>query len=202
MPIPGVIGAAAVYKSNLDDYAMAADGDGNLHLIIVGQETAVQSTLDVLDVVWDGVAWQAPSVVAAYEGDVPEWPRVTVSRGNIVNVVWFVRAEETIWDSDNGKYRVWYARGVTSAARVNPEAIPTFTPTVEPTALPTQVLTPQVDAVMNANDLDTAPVSNVRPQSGDVLYSETDYVLFLAKSLIPSVIFLAGVFMVNFIRRK
>ena len=201
-PIPNVWGAEAVYKSNLDDYSMATDSLGNLHLVIVGRITELQKSLNVLDLVWDGTEWTKPDIVATYTGDVPEWPRVAVGNGNQIHVVWFVRDEAHIWDSGSGRYRVWYSKGEADAPFVNSVAIPTITPTSAVTA--TKVIDPNL-AELTATPVNTVEptisVSNVKPPD-DLPANEMDYIGLLAKALFPSMLFVVGIVVVAVIRKK
>jgi hypothetical protein len=201
--IPGVWGAAAVYKSNLDTYSMASDSAGNLHLVFVGRKTIDSKTVDVLDVVWDGETWSSPTTIAEYEKDVPEWPRVAISQGNQINVVWFVRDEAHIWESDKGRYRVWYARGVSAAASEPPQTIPTFTPAPTPTleiSLP--AASPGVTPTEVSFPLNPTLRATESAPGGNVLYSEQDYLGVVGKAVVPSVLFLAGVVLIAFLRRR
>lgn len=201
-PIPLVWGAAEVYKSNLDDYSMASDSAGNLHLVAVGRVEKTQTDLNIVDLVWDGTEWAAPDIIATYKGDVPEWPRIAINKGNQLNVVWFVRDEAHIWESDKGRYRVWFSQGYASAPSRQAEPVPSLTPTAQatPTLEPTATTPPvEGDAVVTAeptlNPADQIPPVNVP-------LSETDYIPLLAKALLPSILFVVGIFVVTFVRRR
>ena len=72
---------------------------------------------------------QYSNVIATYDQGAPEWPRIAVSEGNILNVVWFLRDAEHIWDTENGTYTIWYSRLETSAKAIPPKIRPTSTST-------------------------------------------------------------------------
>ncbi len=55
--ISNVWGAWQVYQSRLDDYSMATDSSGNVHLVMVGRLYSGDSTLSVMDLVWNGKTW-------------------------------------------------------------------------------------------------------------------------------------------------
>jgi hypothetical protein len=133
---------------------------------------------------------------------VPEWPRVAVSNGNQVNVVWFVRDEAHIWESDKGRYRVWYSKGVASAPFVNSQPIPAITPTSVATA------TKVVDApALDTNNISvitqepTGSISNVKPPD-DLPLNEMDYIGLLAKALLPAMAFVVGIVVVAMVRKR
>ncbi len=204
LQIPEVWGAAALYKSNLDAYSMARDGAGNVHLALVARKALDSQTVDVLDVVWDGQNWLTPVAIAEYSKDVPEWPRIVVSKGNQINAVWFVRDEEHIWDSAQGRYRIWYAKGVSAASPQIPQPYPTFTPTVQPTStVPTRTLEPNATVqTMPTYALDSSLRAVESKPSEDVLYTEQDYLALLGKALLPSLVFLAGAIAIAVIRKR
>lgn len=202
--ITNVWGAASVYKSNLDTYSIAADSAGNLHLVLVGTREVAAKTVDVLDLVWDGEEWAEPVLIAEYEKDVPEWPRVAVSRGNQVNVVWFVRDEAHIWDSAAGRYRVWYAKGISSASPVAGEPIPTFTPVVPPTEEVAVSTLPAVTPTPTEPSYELNPTlrsAESKPPEG-LLYSEQDYLALIGKAILPALLFLGGAIAIAIIRKR
>ena len=57
----------------------------------------------------DGSSWSPPGVIAAYRGDMPEWPRIAVGLGNVLYVVWFSARCRSLFNSAAGNYRVWYS---------------------------------------------------------------------------------------------
>jgi hypothetical protein len=180
--LPGVWGGWTIYQSRLDDYASAVDGAGVVHLVLAGRTAEDQDTLDVLALAWDGQGWSPPESIVELNGDVPEWPRIAVNHGNQLHVVWFVRDEEHIWQSDAGQYRVWYARGLSSAPFVASVAWPApapVTPVVAATPAPATP-TPAPPAEPNALP--------VQPGVGETIYTESDELVVIAKSLLPALV--------------
>lgn len=205
LQIPGVWGAAEIYKSNLDIYSFAKDSAENLHLIMVGRKGLEAQTVDVLDLVWDSENWEEPITIAAYEGDVPEWPRAVVSRGNQLNVVWFVRDEAHIWESGMGRYQVWYAKGISAASPVDTQPYPTFTATALPTTpLPTASVTPSptVEIVEPIYSMEESIRSEASKPAEDILYTEQDYLVLLGKAVVPALVFLVGAIAIAVIRKR
>jgi hypothetical protein len=186
--IGNVWGEWSVYPSRLDDLAMATDSAGNIHMALIGRTSSVQKTLDVINLVWDGFAWGKPDVITTLSGDVPEWPRIAISDGNVLNVVWFVRDQAHIWNSDRGNYHVFYSRSLTDAPGATPLAWPTPTPTVTPaptTIPPTPTPTP-INPVIYQTPVD--------PNLATSVYRDTDDLLSMVKALIPSALILVAVF--------
>jgi hypothetical protein len=191
-PIPNVYGGWAIYTARLDGYHMATDSAGNIQMVAVGRTSEVDETLSVLLLTWNGSSWSRPSVITSMTGDVPEWPRIAISNGNILNVTWFVRDEEHIFDSDQGEYFVWYSRGRSSAPAVEPVVLPSATSTTEPMTTPVPpTATPEPPD----------PVLRLTPIATDLssaIYSEIDELRTIAASLIPAAIIVLVV--VAFIR--
>jgi hypothetical protein len=108
----------------LDGLALAADGAGDLHLLVTGR-IALASTINALyHVQWRGGAWSQP-VEIFRTGGAPEWPRLAVNEGNRVHAVWFERAEGSVWKSPpEAMAAIWYAEAISSAPHVAPVAWP------------------------------------------------------------------------------
>ena len=189
-PIPGVYGGFTRYNTLLDNYSMAVDSDGNVHLVLVGRTSLQQVGLDILHLTWDGTNWSTPEVVASYTGDVPEWTQIAISNGNILNVVWYVRDEEHIWDSDNGIYTIWYSRAITSATDITPIPYPTGNPEAQTTVTPT-IITTTLEQIASQTIPPPVPTNYV-PLKG-ATYKETQYVQLLAIVLVPAALFVIGV---------
>jgi len=202
-PIPGVLGAWKIYTSRLDDYSMATDSAGQIHLVMVGRypenevvPSVPPDSLSVFHLIWDGSSWSQPEAISTLVGDVPEWPRIAVGIGNQLHVVWFVRDQAHIWDSTNGQYEVWYSHGSSSAPAILPVALPQVTDMPAPTSIATPDSSP------------TLMVPNVNPtiaftQSSDdtaMVYTESGYLLVLAKSLFPAMLVIAVVIII--LRRR
>jgi len=201
--IPGLWGGSSIYGTSLDDYAMATDSAGNVHLVLVGRTTADQKTLSVLHQAWDGAAWSKPEAIATLTGDVPEWPRVAVGLGNQLHVVWFVRDAANVWNSDRGKYQVWYAHGTSSAPPVTPVIWPTATPVPIPEAVTSPIPTPSLTLSPTPTPtldpgltLTTVPAGVI-----DSVYTDMDEVTLLLISLIPVGLLIVTVMFVVNVRR-
>lgn len=199
---PEVIGALwggwSIYQSRLDDYSMATDSSGYVHLVVVGRPTPDETGLSLIQVEWDGRTWSEPEVIASYEGDAPEWPRVAIGLGNQVHVVWFVREEEHIWQSDLGQYKVWYTRGLADAPALPPAALPTLASPV-PThsaaiSLPTVSPAPTPTALWSNTPITTG--------MGNAIKSEADELTVVALSLAPAVLLLAAIVVVARLQRR
>jgi hypothetical protein len=202
-PIPGVWGGWTVYNTKLDGSEMAVDSAGDVHLVLVGRTASEQESLSVLHLSWDGSTWTQPELITTLKGDVPEWPRIAVSNGNILNVVWFVRPEAQIWNG-GGDYQIWYARGVSAAPAIGPVAWPT--PTVTPTSAIAALSTPTPASTATPTPIPTLDSSlsqlSVPVEATSSIYTDNDEVLLLAKSLIPSLLIVVIVIIgVRFWRR-
>ncbi|MGA9192853.1 MAG: sialidase family protein [Anaerolineales bacterium] len=174
-PIEGIVG----YDTRLDDTTVATDSAGNIHLVTVGWVDAEQTQLGLFHAVWhaDTSTWSSPDIVVSYSGDAPEWPRLAISEGNKLNVVWFVRDAAHIFDSENGRYQIWFAQATVEAPSVPARNLPT--PTVTPNLLPPtdepRISTPTAAPDLAGTNLTLAlkPVDN-----------ENSVLLIVAKSLV------------------
>jgi hypothetical protein len=202
-PIPGLWGGFSVYGTALDDYTMATDSAGSVHLALVGRTAADQKTLSVLHLAWDGNAWSKPEAITTLTGDVPEWPRIAVGLGNQLHVVWFVRDAANVWKSESGQYKVWYARAAFSAPPATPVVWPTPTqtptpkavtspvPMPSPTLLPT--LTPTLDPGLTQASVPAGAI--------DSIYTDMDEITSLVISLVPAGLVIVAVVIGIRIRR-
>lgn len=186
-PIPGVLGIWALYQSRLDSYAMAVDSAGRVHLVMVGRRLLEQPNSELIHLVWNGSGWSAPSVIASYTGDMPEWPRIAVGLGNQLHVVWFVRDAENLFNSDAGNYQVWYATSTTDSPPIAPVAVPEIpAPTPDPSAGVGEI----VAASTPTSQIRPVAVDNAaRPQVASALLpnirSENDEVVLLVLAIAP-----------------
>lgn len=193
--IPNVFGGWDVYQARLDTFSMATDSNGNIHLVVVGKTTRSQRSLNILELVWNGANWSDPAVIATYEGDVPEWPRVAIGRGNEVHVTWFVRKSEDIW-SNHSTNRVWYTNGLAASNPVKITPWPTLVP-VETQAAP--VLSPT--ATFHPTMTPVSPLI-VNPIQNQLLVdSENDYLLVTGISILP-VLILIGIVVAFVLRQR
>jgi hypothetical protein len=175
-PIPNVL-ARAFNDTPYDAYDMAGDSAGHLHLVAVGRAGTADTALSVLHTEWNGNFWSAPTSVFSTT-DYPERPVITVSRGNRLHLVWFVRDAEHLF-TGGGDYQVWYSRGRSAAPSVPPPPSPTPlpTPTVTPTPVPLPSPTPYPTRAPGSGELAT-----------NDLYTESDEILQLAVALLPLVL--------------
>lgn len=188
-PIPGLWGGWTVYNTKLDGSEMTADNAGDLHLVLVGRTANDQKSLSVLHLSWNGSVWSEPDPVTTLLGDVPEWPRMAISEGNVLNVVWFVRPKAQIW-TGGGDYQIWYARGSSSAPAIAPVEWPTSTPT--PISAIAVVATPTLASTVTPSPTPTLDPSLLQVSIPDgantSIYSDNDEVLLLAQSLLPAIL--------------
>lgn len=190
-PINTIVPSYSIYPSRLDDYATAVDSSGNIHLVLSGIVVAGSThPVSLLHLIWNGSVWSDPEVIFSSASVYPEWPRIAVSNGNQINVVFFVRPVAEAWNSDKGDYQVWYVHGSSISAYLEPSPwatitstpqveAPTLPPTLVPTALPTNIITAPIDL-------------NV---AGKV-FNETDELLLIGKSILPALLFLIVIFII------
>jgi hypothetical protein len=205
-PIAGVWGGWSLYFGKLDTYTMATDRAGDIHLVFVGRTvedeklryTSDDSTiLDLLHVSWEGVNWSKPDTVTTLVGDVPEWPRLAVSNGNQLNLIWFVRDQENIYGDPSG-YQVWYSRGLSSASFV--PSVPL--PTIEPTVRPTNTLPPA--ATISPDATPTVDFAQLPPTTGEGQepFTESNLLALIGASLFPAAMLVVVVAAIVLIRRR
>jgi hypothetical protein len=188
------IGGWSAYNSRVDSYSMATDSRGGLHLVLVGRTNPETANLSVLHVTWNGARWLPVDTIAAYSGDAPEWPRIAISNGNELNVVWTLRDKAHIWDSDGGRYKVYYARTLADA------------PWVAPVAYDPRPSQPTADVLTRPRETPVAPAAVPTPLAGTATaarsaYSETEVALIVLGSILPALVVVALVFGVARYRR-
>jgi hypothetical protein len=199
--IPDVRAVWDIYQSRLDDYTMATDSAGKIHMVMVGRLSNQDQNLRLLHLVWNGTGWSAPEEIISYNGDSPEWPRLAVSKGNQLNLVWYVRPKDSIWAAVGDYYKVYYSHSILKDAPVvQPTAWPTLLP---PTAIAAAASpTPQNDVtpLPTVLPLNTVLDPNHVAQSS---YTEAGQLGVLAVSLVP-VLLVVGVllFVILFLRRR
>lgn len=111
-------------------FALAADGAGTIHLLLVGRMAGGSGDgLQLIHLSWDGVSWSAPTFLAS-GGAQPRSPRLVAERGNVLHAAW----STTDLDADMVPWQtVWYSSLPIAAPELPPQ--PTFTP--QPIVLPT-----------------------------------------------------------------
>ena len=106
-------GVARPYNS----YDMVTNSAGNVHLAVAGYLPG-DSDMRLLHVEWTGQAWERISVISA-SPPYPEFPRLALSNGNRLHVVWFGGDRPSI---DREPVGVWYSSATTSAPEASPVA--------------------------------------------------------------------------------
>lgn len=126
--IPGIF-ARPWEVLTFDGYDLAVDSAGVIHLAAVGRQRANRPASHLYHLSWDGKKWSEPQVV--YDGPGwPEYPRLTISQGNQLHLVWFVRDQLKL--TPYSQYQIWYSKAETDAP----------TQTLPPTPTPTATATP------------------------------------------------------------
>ncbi len=183
---PTVIEGVFGFDSRLDGYSMVADSAGDVHLAMVGRTFERQKEMEVLNLTWNATerTWSLPQSIAKYDEDLPEWPRLAVSGGNRLLVVWFVRDAANIFRSESGRYQVWYSQGQTSAPEFPLQGTEPSTTqaAAEATDMPTRLVLAASPAVS------TTQVPAM--QGMEPVVQEADVLLVILKSLVPTVLFL------------
>jgi hypothetical protein len=175
IPIPGVeAGVSRPY----DIYDMITDSAGHVHLAMVGYPTG-SSTMSLLHGEWDGEKWSDPSAIAE-SPPYPEYPKLALSNGNQLHVVWFNGDRPTI---DRNQIGIWYSTATTTAPRSPGRLVP---PTVSPVA-PASPQTARPATVQP--DLAAAPTMGeaASPWSANLLMTP---LVAVAAGIIPIVILL------------
>lgn len=168
--IPGLF--ARPWTIPFDMYDMATDSAGHIHLVVVGRESLDENApLGVYHLEWDGTSWSTARRIYSNPVLYPEYPKMAISQGNQLHVVWFTR--ESLWGFENRE--VWYSSSQSAAPSQTPVPYPTPTsiPMIAPLPSSTPTVTPYPTLGANATDL---------PEG---LYTESDEVLRLIIALSP-----------------
>jgi hypothetical protein len=182
--IPGLL-ARSRNDTPFDAYDMAVDSAGHVHLVVVGQTNPREVGLSVLHTEWDGDEWSSFTRIFSTT-DLPERPAITVSGGNQLHVVWFMRGVENQF-SEEGEYQVWYSRGQSAAPATTP--LPSPTPLPAPTATHTRAPVPSV-----------TPYPTLAPETSSLppgLDTESDEVIRLLFALLPLLMLVVIIFVVR-----
>lgn len=161
MPLPG-FRARPWAQIPYDDYDLARDSLGRLHFVGVGA-VGGEGQVGVWHMMWDGTTWHGPFLVSANR-NFPEWPRLAVSEGRQLHLVWFERDPENMYNSDAGRYTVWYSTALTDAPLARRTPMPRPAPTPTPTRwIP---LTPSPTSwIPQVTDLPALPPGQPRPDA-------------------------------------
>lgn len=178
-PIPAFY-TRSYNETMFDAYDMMADSAGNIHLVAVGRSRlpvgrGEDVPLGVYHLVWDGERWLAPEPVYVYEAErgFPEYPKLVISAGNQLHVVWFVRDQQ--FGGAHTTYRIFYSYLEAEAPLQFPEPTPTLTPTPAPTVTSTPL--PTVTPWPTVN-----PTTSGMPSG---VYTDIDDTLRLLASVLP-----------------
>ncbi len=187
--IPGLMPSRPA--TGTDRYDMATDSAGTIHMVVAARITNEQDIPGLYHLQWDGKSWGAPQAI--YDNaDFPEYPTLVVSEGNRLHVTWSTRGRDSILESPDDTYQVWYSSLDTSAPSV--PLAPTLLPRIQntptprpssPTPSPTATATPFRPSVSTSSEGDTT-----NPQ------------LVLVFSLAPVVLIIGIVIAVTAFRRS
>lgn len=188
--IPNVFGIWGIYNSRQDIYSMATDGQGDVHLVMVGRRSIGQENAALYHLEWNGTQWSLPEVIASYDGDMPEWPRIAIGLGNHLHVAWFVRDANHLYDPDDGQYRVYYSDRVLAIPGVSPQPVPPVTPashSVQESIAMTNETSASIVAGAHLSSVQSLLAD--RPSGGlfapQNIRSENDELLLLGAALLP-----------------
>jgi hypothetical protein len=213
--LPGVLGYWSEYHSRLDDYAMAADSTGNLHLVLVGRlDERVEST--PVSITQDAKTPTATSTQTPIPTSTPTGLQPTPDlrmRLSVLHVTWNRETwskpdviESYVGDGPewpriavglgNQLHVVWFVRDEKDIWKGGGDytvwyssktiSAPRYTPAVYPTLEPTETVE------VTQQVLETATVTpvmelpeNVSVSTGKLVYKEMDYISVAAFSVIP-----------------
>jgi hypothetical protein len=166
-------------------YDMATDSAGHIHLLVVGHLSAErdnQKPPGLYHFEWDGEDWSSPTPVYE-ESWYPEYPHLVIHRGNQLHATWFIRQD--VFNAIE-PHQIWYAHGQSSAPAETPVARPTSEPVSQSEVVETPTPSPAPTSVPTSTlDPDLAQLS-VPAEATDSIYTETDELLLLLKSLAPA----------------
>jgi hypothetical protein len=85
--------------------------------VVAGRLSSADTSTGIFHLEWQGNQWSAPHKIAEGPGEV-EYPKIAVSEGNKLHVVWFTR--DLVWTQEGASYAVWYSSSESDATRVAP----------------------------------------------------------------------------------
>lgn len=115
-PLPGV---RAGVDRPYDVYDTVTDSAGRVHLAVVAYPDGFD-TMSLLHAEWNGQGWSSPDVIVG-SPPYPEYPRLALSEGRRLHVVWFGGDRHTV---DRDPVGIWYSTAETSAPRAVGRGIP------------------------------------------------------------------------------
>lgn len=181
---PAVVPNILAYSYNgFDAYDMAVDSAGTIHLVAAGKLSDAYPSRGIYHLAWDGKSWSRPSLIYDSErrGQDPlvgMYPKIAVSQGNRLHVVWHTHAG---LDYAGGRY-VWYSTSQSAAPLRISEPIQTPQPatTAAVSLASTSVVTSTLVPALAGSP--GAPSSEFDPRA---IQTENDDVLHLMVSLTP-----------------
>ncbi|RRR74601.1 MAG: exo-alpha-sialidase [Candidatus Viridilinea halotolerans] len=125
-------------SADFNRFSLAADGNGHIHMLMVGLPTGSGGTAaQLLHLVWDGQTWSPPRSIATGAAH-PRGPQLVMERGQRLHAVWFTSNIHP--QSRAEQQQVWYSALDLAAPEV--ALLPTLTP--DPARLPTATREPIV----------------------------------------------------------
>ena len=221
--LPGVLGIWSEYHSRLDDYAIAMDSAGNVHLVFVGrlddrvEATAISSTPDVKTPTPTPTRTPTPTATPMGPKPTPDlrmrlsvlhmtWNGETWSRPDVL-ASYVGDAPE--WPRiavglGNQLHVVWFVRAEKDIWKGGGDYTVWYSsktinaPMLTPAAYPTVIPVETKEVIQQLVDTPTAtPVmempENVQQSTGKLVYKEMDYLSVAAFSTLP-VVFFVGIF--------
>jgi hypothetical protein len=196
---PSTIPRITAYSyTAFDAYDMALDSAGTVHLIAAGTLSEDYPSRGIYHLAWDGSTWSAPTLIYNSEerGEdllVGMYPKIAVSHGNQLHVVWHTHAFLSYL---KGRY-IWYSTSQSQAPPQDPPAILIPTPMTPSTGISTSVAASNVISV--SHPLSSLPFSDFDPS---VIYTENDDVLRLLVSLVPFALIIASTLIIHRVWRR
>ena len=99
-----------------DGAQMTTDAAGTVHLVMTGLVDERMELSGVYHASFDGASWTMEEI--ARTTGAPEWPRIAVSDGNTLNVVWFDQSRDQLYTGKASGHRIYYARATSDAPSV------------------------------------------------------------------------------------
>jgi hypothetical protein len=131
--VPGAVPRPLLNSHHFDKLGVATDADGRIILAFVGQDPHAPEGLSVFCMTYNRGEWSSPQAVASPQG-FPEYPRLTVTHGNEVQLAYFVRDIQFV---EGGHFVIWTTKGTTDAPTISPPPRPNKEPVaVAPQATP------------------------------------------------------------------
>jgi hypothetical protein len=196
-PIPRIL---AYSRSGFDAYDMAVDSAGTIHLVAAGQLSKEYPSRGIYHMAWDGKTWSSPVLI--YDSErrrqdplVGMYPKIAVSQGNQLHVVWHTHAE-----SNYGERYIWYS---SSQSPAPPQALPpTPTLTPMPSPVPAEIVALAPVSASKRVLASTQSLSITSSFDPSVIYTENDDVLLLLASLVPSILIVLGAVVIRRSQRR